>query len=145
MGKLISNNEMLKLRKIYQCHGCLTGPKEGCFKTAKAGIGCDNHYPGTMVSNEGTIFVGLPKGFNRLGDSRTIRVSIFESIEQQQSHWPYDKFNVPVWKYKNAAGDIIIRGLCPRINQGFIHVIVKGDFDSIGCLAITDQDIKGMD
>ena len=145
MNKANSNKTGLKLREIYQCHGCLTGPKEGCYKAAKAGIGCDSHYPGTMVSNEGTIFVGLPKGFNRLGDSRTIKVSIFESIEQPQGHWPYDKFNVPVWKYKNAAGHIIIRGLCPRINQGFIHVIAKGDFGSIDCLAVTEQDIERMD
>jgi len=135
----------MDLVKKYQCSGCMNGPAKQCFQKTSIGIGCNRHYPGTMMTSQGTIFLGLPKGFNRRGDSRCIDITIFESQQQQQKQWQYDKFNVPVWKHKNKSGHIIIRGISPRTNCGFIHIIAKGDFDSIACINITEEDISEME
>jgi hypothetical protein len=138
-------NVPANLVKKYQCSGCMNGPTKNCFKEASAGIGCDNHYAGTMVSSEGTIFKGMPKGFNRLGDSRNIKITIFKTRQHQQEQWPYNTFNIPVWKHKNKSGHIIVRGISPRTNCGYIHVIEKGDFESIDAINITEAAIEKMD
>lgn len=128
--------------KNYQCSGCVSGPYPNCFKLNAVGVGCKKHWAGTtIVPHVGKIFLGLPKGFCRIGYQKDMIVYIFEMQEQQQKQWKYDYLNVPIWKYKNKKRHILIRGYQPRLNLGFIHVILKGDYDSIDAHEIDITDI----
>lgn len=132
--------------KDYQCPGCISGPYPDCFEQQDGSIGCGKHRAGTMaLPGIGKLFLGLPKGFCRLGQQRDMQPYIFESLEQQHKQWEYDCFNIPVWKYKNEKGHILVRGYMPRVNTGFLHIILKGDIDEINCLEITEKDIAEMD
>ena len=128
----------------YQCSGCISGHNIECFgESESGGCGCGKHYAGTMVLPMiGKIFLGMPKGFNRLGEFVNAKPSIFEKFEDG---WGYNKFNYPVWKYLNENGHTVVRGLCPRINVPFIHIFLEDCREKIDCLEITDADIKEMD
>jgi hypothetical protein len=134
---------MIEAIREYQEPGAATG-----FDPATATIdrGWAEHVPGTIISNIGIVLLGMPKGFNRIGPvGLTIRtLFIFETWEQCQS-WPYHKFNVPVWKHLDSHGNTLVRGLSPRTNQPFIHVILGDHLDKISCLEITEADLKEMD
>ena len=128
----------------YQCPGCITGCDISCFEqNTVSGVGCGGHYAGTMISSIGKVFLGLPKGFNRLGEIAGFKPLIFESYED--SEWEYNMWNVPVWKYLNSDGHTIVRGFMPRRNEPFIHIFLENCMDKINCLEITQADIDGMD
>lgn len=133
--------------KEYQCPGCVCGSDLECgsYKNADTGQGCGGHVAGTMIGGLGTIFLGLFTGFNRLGPDNRMLLTIFETQAQQEKIFSYDMFNIPTWKYRNEEGHIFIRGLSPRINRPFLHVILKGNFESIKCLEITKNQLAEMD
>jgi len=134
-----------KFVKQYQCVGCVNGTGE-CFSKDDCGIGCGKHFAGTMATPfVGSFLLGLPKGFCRLGEQKDLRPKIFETSEQQEMEWEYDELNVPIWKHKTKEGHIIIRGYMPRLNIGFIHIILKGDFDRIKGFEITEEYMRGID
>lgn len=134
-----------KIIKEYQCCGCISGPYPACFVVSDIGHGCGEHYSGTTACPfVGKIFLGLPKGFDRIGYQKDMKLYIFENQKEQEKIWNYDKFNVPVWKYQNEKGHIFVRGYIPRLNQGFIHIILEGDFDKIKAQKI-DPDTDEMD
>ena len=82
--------------KEYQCPGCVSGPYEECFTEKPNNAGCAEHCPGTMMIPVGKIFLGMPKGFNRIGPVESMALDIFESIEKKNEQWgTYDHFNVP--------------------------------------------------
>lgn len=130
--------------KGYQCAGCMNGnePAECFRKTELGGIGCGNHYSGTIILGIGKIFIGLPKGFQRLGEQSDMQPNIFETFE---SGWGYDKFNEPVWKFLTEDGHTLVRGLSPRTNKGFIHIFLEDCMDKISCREITQEEIDAMD
>ena len=126
----------------YQCPGCVSGPYPDCYKPS--GTGCSVHCAGTMGSGIGSFFLGMPKGFCRIGpiDKKYFEIVIMGSPSEYSG---YDKFNVPVWKYLDNNGNTIVKGLSPRINQIFLHVFL-GDFRTeINSLEITQQDVDDMD
>ena len=131
---------MKKFIEKYQCVGCMNGHNTSCFEKDSYGIGCGKHTTGTFVSGIGGIFLGMPKGFNRKGFQDSLKIIITGKVPP----FKYDKFNVPVWKYQDK-NCILVRGLHPRLNQGFLHVIINGDIKSIKCLEITLKDMNEMD
>jgi len=138
--------------KEYQCSGCVSGPDLECYEhKTKYGIQCDKHHPGTMISGIGMVFLGMPRPFCRTGNYKLIngnsyiKIYIYNRFQDLDETWFYDKYNIPVWKYKNDKNHVFVRGLCPRINRPFLHVILEDCLDKINCLEITDQDIKEMD
>jgi hypothetical protein len=128
----------------YQCVGCVCGGDISCYEPRELGVGCGEHCAGTVISGIGRVFLGLPKGFNRLGEQEKFIPFVFESHEQQESEFPYDSLNVPVWKHKDDAV-VIVRGYQPRVNTGFIHIIMNGDMGRINCIEMTDADLGGID
>lgn len=141
------NDNLKKAVEEYQCPGCVTGSDISCYENASTvGSACSSHCAGTRITPYlGRIFLGMPKGFNRLGESDTASIIIFNDAAHQRNDFLYDKLNVPVWKYKNSNGDVFVRGLIPRLNNPFLHIIIGGNIDSIDCLEITQKDIEGMD
>jgi len=136
---------MEKWIKEYQCSGCI----RSCEETIKGnnigtGCGCQEHQAGTLTVY-GNLFLGLPKGFNRLGTYKEFRPHIFETFESFEKQFGYEKFNVPVWKFKNEHSHTLVRGLSPRLCQPFIHIILEDCIDKIECLELFQDDIDKMD
>lgn len=130
----------------YQCSGCVNGSDITCFLINQAaGIGCGKHHAGTFGMGTGSFFLGLPKGFNRLGEHAKMKPAIFERFEDVQKEWEYDMWNIPVWKYLNENGHTLVRGLMPRRNEPFLHIILEDCRDKINCREITQEEIDGMD
>lgn len=126
----------------YQCTGCVSGPYKTCYKQDDSGIGCGNHCAGIILAGLGTIFLGLPKGFNRKGTTDKLRINIFKELK---SGWGYNKFNIPVWKYKDEFGNVVVRGMSPRVNYTWIHIFLEDCLEEIDCLEITKKDMEEMD
>ncbi len=131
----------------YQYPGCMGGPFRDCYVADICnGLGCNKHSPGTRGSGIGRFFLGMPKGFCRLGACEKTIITIFEKFEDlKDNYWSYNKFNVPIWKYLDENSNTLVRGLCPRVNYPFIHIFLGNEIDNIDCLEITDKDIEGMD
>lgn len=128
----------------YQCSGCINGGDISCFKeNTNGGIGCGNHYAGTTIYGVGKIFLGMPKGFNRLGEQEELKPIIYDTFES--SNWKYDMWNIPVWKYLSEEGHTFVRGLMPRRNEPFLHVFLENCIDKINCLEVSRDDVYEMD
>lgn len=126
----------------YQCPGCVKGHNISCFEGGVYGVGCGKHVPGTTILPiVGKIFLGMPKGFNRIGETETI-LSIFEKFEV---HGDYDSFNIPVWKHLTKDGHTLVRGLSPRINYPFLHVFLEDCLSKVDCLEVTEELLAEMD
>ncbi len=138
-------NENIRLNiKDYQCLGCICDNDMSCFKgNQTGGVGCGKHNAGTFVSNKGKVFLGMPTGFDRLGFAEKMKPNIYETFES--SDWYYNKWNVPVWKYKNEKGHTFVRGIMPRRNEPFIHIYLEDCLNKIDCLEITQADVDDMD
>lgn len=128
----------------YQCSGCVSGTDTECFEANEVGgIGCGKHHAGTIVTGIGNVFLGMPTGFNRLGECRELKPTIYETFDS--SDWHYDMWNVPVWKYKNKDEHTFVRGVMPRHNEPFLHIFLEDCLDKIECLEISQEDVDGMD
>jgi len=136
-----------KLKKAieqYQCSGCIKGCDISCYKKNEDfGEGCGEHFSGTFMTGVGKIFLGMPKGFNRLGPAETTKIQIYNSYEE--CDWKFDMWNVPVWKHLDKNGNTLVRALMPRRNEPFIHIFLENCLDKINCLEITEEDINSMD
>lgn len=127
-----------------QCSGCINGGDTTCFvENLGGGVGCGKHFAGTIISGVGKIFLGMPKGFCRLGPEANLKPNIYE--KWSDSSCEYDTWNVPAWKYLSPDGYTFVRGLMPRTNKTFIHVFLEDCLDKINCLEISENDIKFMD
>jgi len=125
----------------YQCSGCISGSNTTCYEKSDYGTGCGSHSAGTFISNIGKVFLGLPKGFNRVGKAADTKIRIFETYDNST----YDMFNIPTWKYLNNSGHTIVRGIMPRRNEPFIHIFLTNCIEEIKCLEITEENINNMD
>jgi len=139
----------------YQCPGCSVGTylKNGCtaFKKRSWSESCDAHSAGTFIGLFIKIFLGMPKGFNRTGvgldDKTRLTLDIFKSFDEIWGNdgKPYDEWNIPVWKYLDENGNTLVRGLTPRNNAPFLHVILENCMDRIDCFEVTKQMVEEMD
>jgi len=128
----------------YQCSGCVSGCNISCFmKNENGGVGCGKHHAGTMITGIGSIFLGMPRGFDRLGENRKLKPIIYETFKS--SEWTYNVFNIPVWKYVSKEGHTFVRGIMPRRNEPFIHIFLEDCKDKIDCLEITQSIVEEMD
>lgn len=128
----------------YQCSGCVSGSDISCFVPDDNGvIGCSRHCAGTMATGVGRFFLGMPKGFNRIGEFNKMKLIIYDAFES--SEWEYDMWNIPVWKYLSKEGHTFVRGMMPRRNEPFLHVFLEDCMDDVICLEIFQKDIDEMD
>lgn len=128
----------------YQCTGCTNGSDISCFEeNSNGGVGCGNHCAGTFIFPSGNIFLGMPKGFNRLGECTKLKPTIYNTFES--SEWKYNMWNIPVWKYLSKDGHTFVRGIMPRKNEPFIHIFLENCINKINCLEILQDDVDYMD
>jgi hypothetical protein len=126
------NDTQKEMIEQFQCSGCVCGSNVSCgkfqFKTHSAGdFYCSNQVAGTTLMPGGKIYLGMPKGFNKVGDisndynnKRTTNIRLYEEFKQ-----PYDFLNVPVWALEQD-GYLFIRVFSPRVNISNIDVIKNG-------------------
>jgi hypothetical protein len=148
MAKAEIEERVLKAAEEYQCPGCVCGSDRECYENVDTfGVQCSKHVCGTTIMPVvGRIFLGLPTGFCRLGTKvENQKLSIFKDMDDLHKGWTYDKYNVPVWKHLNSSGHMLIRGLSPRTNEPFLHIILDAKLDDINCMEITSADIAEMD
>lgn len=126
----------------YQCTGCISGHNISCFIESE-GVGCGKHLAGTMSTHIGKFFLGMPKGFNRLGFNNELRPIIYESFEK--CNFRYNMWNIPVWKYLSKDGHTFVRGLIPRLNIPFLHIFLEDCLEKIDCLEIDEKSVQDMD
>jgi hypothetical protein len=147
------NKKIWEAIKEYQFPGCVSEyPTKTNVVQDGVGIEWSEHVAGTLVMPYvGTIFLGMPKGFNRLGifdghNKEQMNINIFENWEQFNELFihSYGKYNVPVWKYVNEKGHTFVRGLMPRLNRPFLHIILENCIDKIECYQVTDEDLEEM-
>ncbi len=119
--------------KEFQCPGCVCGssPEDGCFKQSSEGIGCDNHVAGTILYPiVGTVNLGLPIGFNRLGTIDTsiqkTNIRLYNKLEDNH----YNKFNIPVWYYEYQTY-LLVRTYLPRTNVTWVDIVKDYDLVTI--------------
>ncbi len=143
-----NNNNVSKLTKLtkaaineYQCPGCIVGSNTECYEKSE-NLACGKHVAGTMGSGIGRFFLGMPTGFNRIGNVEGMKIHIFRRLNDG---WGYDTFNVPVWKHLDKNNITIVRGICPRLNYPWIHIFLENCIDKINCIEITEKQINEMD
>jgi hypothetical protein len=124
--------------ETYQCPGCTSSCPFTKDKKADDGEGCGHHHAGTM-SSFGRFFLGMPKGFNRIGPQEQLTPEIYTTFRT------YDKFNIPAWKHMDEHSNTLVRGVMPRRNQTFLHIFIGDVRDKIECMEITKDDIENMD
>jgi hypothetical protein len=131
--------------KEYQCPGCTSGcdPENGCFKPNHESSSCYAHSAGTVIGRVGQIFLGMPKGFNRLGPQSSMQIYIYNTAAENPAE--NTKFNIPAWKYVNEAGHTFVRFYSPRTNTSYIEVYLEDCRDKFNCTDLSQADIDGMD
>ena len=134
----------------YQEPGAVSDFDETDFKQNGTGVEWSDHCPGTMFFPGGIVFLGMPKGFNKAqiaGTFETIKITMFASWENflEAFRYGYNFLNIPVWKYKNENGHTFIRGLSPRTNYIFLHIILEDVMDKVDCLEITEEHLDQID
>jgi len=145
-----TEKKIIEAIKEYQVPGAVSSFDENNFRQDTIGSEWSDHCPGTFVPHVGTFFLGMPKGFNRIGaraenSDENLKINIFPDFENfEQKFGGYDKFNVPVWKHTNGKGHTMVRGIRPRINSPFLHIILEDCREKIDCLEITNKDINEM-
>lgn len=129
----------------YQCAGCVVGSDTECVEYEKDSDSCSKHVVGTLIMPVvGRIFLGMPVGFNRLGEQE-LPLKIFHSFDfMNENGYGFDYLNVPVWRYLNKEGHTLVRGYRPRINDPFLFVILEDCMDKIDCFEMTHELMKGM-
>jgi len=134
------NEQAKNAVETYQCPGCVCGNDISCYKNEKVvGIGCSSHVAGTIIFPIGKIALGMPKGFNRVKDGTLV------NILQSTDDFKYNNLNVPVWKRLDENGNTLIRGLSPRIDSSFLHVILGDNMDKFDCFEVDDEFLEGID
>ncbi len=133
--------EIKKAVAEYQCLGCTCGSDPDCYEKGN-NFECGKHVAGTIMMPIGTIYLGMPKGFNRQGPTNLIDFNIFPLLSDG---WNYDIYNVPTWKYLDKNGNTLVRGMSPRVNKTFIHIFLENCINGINCLEITEADLSEMD
>ena len=123
----------------YQCSGCVCGNDTECYEQSDNNIGCNKHCAGTTLMPGGRIFLGMPKGFNKVGPrGNELKIQIFDKYDDM---WEMDYLNVPIWKHLDKNGNTIIKGLSPRIMYPFLFVILENCLDKITCHELTKENL----
>lgn len=137
-----------KMIEEFQCLGCVSGSdiKCGRFKLKNDyGTTCMGHVAGTIMSFAGVFALGLPKGFNRLGDANAStgkRSYIRLWTKGTKPEW--DKFNVAVWAMAEG-GHLFVRTYSPRINTTYVDVVEGGTLADVPGAVDVSKFVKDID
>ncbi len=124
----------LEVINTIQCPGCACGVNTTeCdsfkFEREEGFYSCDNHCPGTMISGIGTIFLGLPHGFNHtikmeVSYGKVVRLPYIRLWNEMPSQ-TWNRLNIPLWALEKD-GFLYVKTACPRKCIYVVDVIVNG-------------------
>lgn len=145
----------------FQCPGCVSGSDTTCgnyvpvtqsgFSDDAKASWCDGHTLGTsLFGSTGMLHMalGLPKGFNRSGQTLDIFNAHFKEGPHKGRRKPntasfmeirlwlagqdpgWDEFNIPVWAMVED-GFLFVRTVCPRTARVITDVIEGGTLDMV--------------
>jgi hypothetical protein len=122
----------IQMIEKFQCPGCVCGLNTTkCDKFNIEDLGrnsfqCSGHVVGTRILGvrSNLLVLGLPKGFNRVGNQNQEKGSIVR-LHLNPEKTLFDKFNVAVWAMEEK-GYLFVRTFVPRLNETHIDVIKKG-------------------
>lgn len=138
-----------------QCVGCVSaGPafSQGCPSAASCLHGCLNHCAGTYMPRGGTIYLSVPKGFNRVGGRSQERhptpLEVYASNQEREAafHARGIKDSIAAWVHLDAKGRTLVRWYLPETNQGWTSVTLENcveHFDN--AVRLSEEDIAFMD
>lgn len=151
----MSNSIPLKniIEKI-QCPGCVSGSDTTCgaYKKKDYSSACESHRAGTLILGSGSIYLGMPKGFNKVGSLPSHisnNIDIFEKINKDT----FDIFNLPIWALEDD-GLLFVRVFSPRVADNRIYVFesgliadinIKSQGSALGDLESNSSDFKAID
>lgn len=125
-----------QLVEKYQCPGCVCGSSPSSCTAYKPSpypdqVGCDGHVPGTTFIPGGRMMLGMPKGFNKVGELQEGDRTPVRIWSRSDPGW--DLLNVPVWAWDDPdTGTRFVRTFLPRLNVGYVDIIPKpGDWPRI--------------
>lgn len=136
------DNKQKEAIETYQCPGCVCGHNIKCFEESTIGVECGKHCAGTISSSIGAIFLGMPRGFCRLGKNEDTKIIIYKTFADYRG---YDKWNVPTWKHLDEYGHTLVRWMSPRLNYTGIHIFLEDCREKINCYEVTQEDVDYMD
>ncbi len=136
-------NKIIKAIKKYQVPGAVGDFDENNFTSQEGTVGWEGHVAGTYITGIGKIFLGMPKGFCRVGFFDTMELRIFKDYDAYNNFYPLP-YNVPAWKHFYGE-NTLVRGLSPRVNCPFLCVILGNCLKDLNCIEISKEEIKGMD
>lgn len=145
-----------KMVKEHLCPGCVSDCSDDMklckmFGNSVVGRTCRNWHAGTTCSGMGSIALGMPKGFNRLGqmqhtkraaaecaDIMLIRLftreeydNFFKSKPPSKGFWDTPlTFNIPTWALIQN-GYLYVRTFAPRTAWQWIDVVKDGTLDLV--------------
>lgn len=153
-------NTTLEFINTYQCPGCINGDgTDNCntYEYDDTINCCTGHCPGTTIYPGGTIMLGFPTGFNKVGIFGEVQdiasVVPLQMFLPENDLW-YDHLNIPVWMRLDEHGNTLVRGIHPRLNVPFLHVLIgdrrkeinnSGDVYGFKCIELTEDDLNKID
>jgi hypothetical protein len=150
----------VKMIEEFQCSGCVSGSDITCgryklWRDDENGFSCRGHVPGTFLTGIGCLLLGMPKGFNRVGDWYNYNdpnLLMKQMAEKDRKDSPtggydtscvhirlhtkemrpptWDKFNLAVWAMVEN-GYLFVRTYSPRINRTYVDVIEGGTLEMV--------------
>lgn len=122
----------LTMVREFQCSGCVRGSSPTtcdrvAIKDAPWGphtmFACEAHAVGTTILGIGQIYLGMPKGFNRVGDASSEDTRVRLWAQGNQPSWNH--LNVAVWAMEHD-GYLFVRTYAPRTNTTYVDIVEKG-------------------
>jgi len=145
----MENSEKIEMIKKFQCPGCsLDCSNIEIKESGKEMFRCESHSAGTILGGVGKIYLGMPKGFDKVGaiknnlDEETTTNIRFHS---EKDYSFFDKFNLPICA-REVDGYLFIRTFCWRINRSYIDVIKGGNLSFLPSgVLVLDEFIDDFD
>lgn len=140
------NEDQKQMIERFQCCGCVCGPDTKCSESDfenKYGFRCRAHVPGTTSVPGGRVYLGLPRGFNKVGEVRE-KNNIRLWLSGSKPEW--DKFNIPVWAMVSDNA-LFVRTFCPRVNISYVDVVAGGKLSDTTPFDVVDvgEFVKDID
>lgn len=129
----MDDDKLKVMVETFQCPGCVAGGDTSCGvfepETGWSHGACKSHVAGTLIMPGGKVYLGMPKGFNRVGvipykrDGASASNNVRLWAAGTDPGW--DRLNVAVWAME-VDGHLFVRTFAPRVGQHFVDVVEGG-------------------
>ncbi|MFA5071130.1 MAG: hypothetical protein WC511_02055 [Candidatus Pacearchaeota archaeon] len=110
---------VLKAVEKYFCPGCMQACNRGerCQNVSKSsnwgGFTCSKHHPGTFIGGLTKIYLGFPRGFNKVPAESPYNIK--PEMVEICGPTDFNHLNIPVWALEDN-GNLFVKYVSPRTN-----------------------------